>query len=163
MTAGRGRPALPRRETTFQTNTCPRRYTRGRDEGVRPYHALSKVSTDIADLPAGAPCRRGEGAPPYRGGKQHSKQTLARGVIPAGGRGRPPLPVLPKVSTGIADSPAGAPCRRGEGAPPYRSEKLHFKQILGPRRLAVVRTRNALPRFNKRYICHYLTSFRPKR
>ena len=47
----------------------------------------------------------------------------------AGGRGRPPLPVLPKVSTDIADLPTGAPCRRrvidlsgstlrGRGLPP---------------------------------------------
>ena len=50
--------------------------------------------------------RRDEGVPPYRNGKRHSKRVLARGVIPAGGRGTP-LPILPKVSTGIADLPAG--------------------------------------------------------
>ena len=51
--------------------------------------------------------RADEGVPPYRNGKRHSKRVLARGVIPAGGRGTP-LPILPKVSTGIADLPAGA-------------------------------------------------------
>ena len=30
LSAGRGRPALPRRNTTFQTNTCPRRLAVGR-------------------------------------------------------------------------------------------------------------------------------------
>ena len=37
----------------------------------------------------------------------------------AGGRGRPPLPVLPKVSTGIADLPTAARRRADEGVRPY--------------------------------------------
>ena len=67
-----------------------------------------------------------------------------RSALFAGGRGRPPLPVLPKVRTGIADLPTAARrslprdlsatlemtglstvplgWRRDEGVPPYRGE-----------------------------------------
>ena len=37
----------------------------------------------------------------------------------AGGRGTP-LPILSNVSTNVAYLPAGVPCRRDEGVPPYR-------------------------------------------
>ena len=96
------------------------------------------VNAGVADLPAGARRRRGEGAPPYRGGEQHFKQILIRDGSPfaparfldyarndeakcrdawfAGGRGRPPLPI---VSTGIADLPTAARRRVDEGVRPY--------------------------------------------
>ena len=38
----------------------------------------------------------------------------------AGGRGRPPLPILPKVNTGIADLPTAAR-RRADEERPYRA------------------------------------------
>ena len=40
-------------------------------------------------------------------------------AMSAGGRGRPSLPVLPKVSTGIADLPTAARRRADEGVRPY--------------------------------------------
>ena len=42
LTAGRGRPALPKRETTFQTSTCSRRYTCGRTRNAPTYSPESK-------------------------------------------------------------------------------------------------------------------------
>ena len=45
--------------------------------------------------------------------------------------------------------------RRGEGAPPYRSEKTTFQTNTCPRRLAVGRGRPPLPRSINRYICHF--------
>ena len=45
--------------------------------------------------------------------------------------------------------------RRGEGAPPYRSEKTTFQTNTCPRRLAVGRGRTPLPRSINRYICHF--------
>ena len=74
---------------------------------VRDFSTAASPSlemTRLSTVPQG--WRRDEGVPPYRNGKRHSKRVLARGVIPAGGRGTP-LPILPKVSTGIADLPAG--------------------------------------------------------
>ena len=76
------------------------RSTEGKDlkTGVRPYHALPKVSTGIADLPAGAPCRRDEGVPPYRGDITPAKDLSYTSKLPTGGRGRPPLPALTIVT-----------------------------------------------------------------
>ena len=50
------------------------------------------VSTGIADLPAGVPCRRDEGIPPYRNDGTPAKGSLYSNSIPLGGRGRSPLP-----------------------------------------------------------------------
>ena len=108
----------------YETNYRCVRFAGGRG---RP--PLQIVSTGIADLPAGARRRRGEERP-YRGGKRHFKRILIRDGSPfaparflgyarndeakcrdawfAGGRGRPPLPALPKVNTGIADLPSAA-------------------------------------------------------
>ena len=118
----------------YETNYRCVRFAGGRG---RP--PLQIVSTGIADLPAGARRRRGEGAPPYRGGKRHFKRILIRDGSPfaparfldyarndeakcrdawfAGGRGRPPLQI---VSTGIADLPTAAR-RRADEELPYRA------------------------------------------
>ena len=128
------------------------------DEGVRPYHALSNVSTGIAYLPAGVPCHRllanggspsgGRGTPlpkrntlsksdiaqPYEchpipslpqpfstfkalRGLGHSRKAARRRAD----EGVRPYRALPKVSTGIADLPAGAPCHRrlAHGGSPF--------------------------------------------
>ena len=63
--------------------------------------------------------------------KEHSERS-------AGGRGRPPLPVLPKVSTGIADLPTAA--RRfvtilkvshsGSAFSPLEKSKIQFFSLL---------------------------------
>ena len=89
--------------------------------------------------------RRGEGAPPYRDGKRHIKRAFARRVIPAGGRGRPPL--LRSIESkyrhrrlarrGSLLAPARfLDCARNDGA------KYHYA------RLAAGRGRPALPRRN---------------
>ena len=122
----------------YETNYRCVRFAGGRG---RP--PLQIVSTGIADLPAGARRRRGEERP-YRGEIQHSKRILIRDGSPfaparflgyarndeakyryawfTGGRGRPPLPVLPMVNAGVADLPTGAPCRADEVRHTYKVE-----------------------------------------
>ena len=99
--------------------------------GRPPLPVLPKVSTGIADMPAGARRSLPLGAEPARSSVLGSYRSATFEFAPArfldyarndgvrersawlaGGRGRPPLPILPKVSTGIADMPAGAPCHR---------------------------------------------------
>ena len=52
--------SLPRALSTSSLDDGARSVSLGwrADEGVRPYHVLPKVSTDIADLPAGTPYHR---------------------------------------------------------------------------------------------------------
>ncbi len=69
----RGRPALPKRETTFQTSTCSRRYTCGRTRNAPTYSPESKYGhrrlarrgfPAIVDLPtAHRHCRLANGSP----------------------------------------------------------------------------------------------------
>ena len=135
LSAGRGRPALPKRKTTFQTNTCPRRLAVGRTRASAPTYSLKRCGCHpISSLPqlfstfkaAGSgtqplgaePARASFGVIVYdcfrffRRGFLDFGFASARNDISfarfAGGRGRPPLPVLPKVSTGIADMPTAA-------------------------------------------------------
>ena len=93
--------------TTLYNQTIMHSVLSFRADEERPYRALPIVSTDIADLPAAARRRRGEGAPPYRNGIRYFKQILAIGGSPTGGR-ETPLPALPIVGTGVADLPSGA-------------------------------------------------------
>ena len=55
LAAGRGRPALPKRETIFQTNTCPWCYTRGRTRNAPTLFdrkkRLSRDNAPITHLP----------------------------------------------------------------------------------------------------------------
>ncbi len=95
-----------------------------------PLPVLPKVSMGIADMPTAARRSLPLGAEPARASVLGSYRSLAFEFAPArfldyarndgerersawlaGGRGTP-LPILPKVSTGIADMPAGAPCHR---------------------------------------------------
>ena len=84
--------------------SAPTSSTEGKDlkTGVRPYHALPKVSKGIADLPAGAPCRRDEGVPPYRGDLTPAKVSLYSNGTPLGGRGTPLPRSVEGLNTGVA-------------------------------------------------------------
>ena len=88
LAAGRGRPALPWRYYARQGFVVYKQTTCGRTRNA-PTTAITKVSSGIADLPAGAPCHR----------------RLAR-------RGSLPSPTCPRGLPAIADLPAGAPCHR---------------------------------------------------
>ena len=118
-----------------------------------PLPVLPKVSMGIADMPAGARRSLPLGAEPARSSVLGSYRSATFVFAPArfldyarndgvrersawlaGGRGTP-LPILPKVSTGIADMPAGAPChrrlaRRGSLPAPTCSMRLFYLYIL---------------------------------
>ncbi len=68
LSAGRERPALPEREGHFKL-ILARGGSPPNEE--RPYHILSKVSTGIADLPTGAPCRRAKHREKENDGKRN--------------------------------------------------------------------------------------------
>ena len=68
--------------------------------------------------------RRGEGAPPYRGGFTPVKVSLYSNGIPSGGRGVRPYHALSKVSTGIADLPTTARRRADEELPYHALSKV---------------------------------------
>ena len=95
-----------------------------RADEERPYHALPKVSTGIADLPSAAR-RRADEERPY-----HALPKVSTGVadLPSGAPRRAdeerPYHALPKVSTGIADLPSGAPRRADEERPYHALTKL---------------------------------------
>ena len=88
------------RKRRFVSTRLPRRYAPRNDKAIyrsawigggtrtpRPFYR--RVSTGIADLPAGAPCRRDEGVPPYRNGIRHSKRILAIGGSPRADKEHP--------------------------------------------------------------------------
>ena len=82
-----------------------------------PYCFIMFVSTGIADLPTGAPCRADEGVRPYRGGDTPAKNLSHTNKSLSGGRGRPPLHNLSQVSASIADLPTAARRRADEERP----------------------------------------------
>ena len=112
------------------------------DGGVRPYHALSKVSTGVAGLPAGAPCHRrlAYGGSPFAPALISASLEMTRlSTIPLGLRadgGVRPYHALSKVSTGVAGLPAGVPChrrlaRRGSLPSPTCLRRLAVRSRLG--------------------------------
>ena len=105
LTAGRGRPALPKRETTFQTSTCSRRYT----------------------------CGRTRNAPTYSPESKYGHRRLASGGSPAGGRGTP-LPYndkFPSFVTRFASLTLVPPSPEGEGLNAVATFYCHFDRSEG--------------------------------
>ena len=139
---GRGRPPLPIVSTGIAD--LPTAARRRADEGAPPYRNRIRhskrilIRNDSPFAPARfldyarndeAKCRDawfvgGRERPPLPRStdSKYGYHRLAHGGSPAGGLGRPPLPVLPMVNAGVADLPTGAPCRADEVRHTYKVE-----------------------------------------
>ena len=94
--------------------------------------STSLEMTELNTVPLGR--RRDEGVPPYRSGVTPAKNSSYTGKTPAGGRGRPPLPIkfkLPSFVTWAANARTRDTSPEGEGIsgyPPLPRRNTLFKR-----------------------------------